>query len=77
MGTRKECPECGSTDLLQRGGISFMGGYGPNLLPGTGKWISGPRVSAVACKGCGLLRYYAEPETLAGITTGRGWRALR
>ena len=74
MTRRKECPECGSSDLMVRGGISMAGGYGPNLLPGTGKWFTGPKVEAVICKSCGLVRYFADKETLAGITTERGWR---
>lgn len=77
MATRKDCPECGGSELMTRDGISVRGGYGPDLLPGPGRWFSGPTVTAVVCKRCGLVRYFADKDTLAGITTEKGWQRLR
>lgn len=76
MSTQHTCPECGSGQLMSRGDITAAGGYGPDLLPGTSRMLSWPKMRAVVCKDCGLLRYYVQRETLARVTEANGWRRL-
>jgi predicted nucleic-acid-binding Zn-ribbon protein len=77
MATDGNCPECGSSEIFARGGINARGGYGPDLLPGTAKLFARGKMRALVCKGCGLIRFYAERETLSRINPERGWERVR
>lgn len=76
MSANKVCPECSGTDLFARSDVVVRGGYGPDLLPGTSGVFSSAKVTAVVCKGCGLMRYYASRESLAKINAKNGWHRL-
>ena len=76
MTARKHCPECEGTNLFTRNGISARGGYGPDLLPGASSLFTSPKMMAIVCKDCGLIRYFATGETLAKIGADRGWQRL-
>ena len=76
MSTRAPCPECGGTDLYVHGDISARGGYGPDLLPGTSGVFTTARMKAIVCKDCGLVRFYAQRETLARLSSDKGWQRL-
>ena len=77
MGLSKSCPECQGTNLMTHGGISARGGYGPDLLPGTGGIFTSPKLRAVVCKDCGLLRYFVGHDTLQQVNTDNGWYQLQ
>ena len=76
MASHKTCPECGSSELLTHSDISTRGGYGPDLLPGSGGVFTSPKMRAVVCRGCGLIRYYASQETLKKIVQKGEWNRL-
>ena len=73
MGSIKACPDCGSSKLMTRGNISGRGGYGPDLLPGTGGVFTPPKLRAVVCKDCGFLRFYVGKDTLKQVSPDNGW----
>ena len=73
MATIKRCPECDGSKLMTRGNISGRGGYGPDLLPGTGGVFSPPKLRAVVCKDCGYLRYFVGKDTLKQVNSDNGW----
>jgi len=74
MSNRKNCPECESTNLFVHGDVNTKGGYGPDLLPGTSGVFIPSKMKTVVCKDCGLIRFYASQETLAKVSTNRGWQ---
>ena len=76
MTRRTNCPECGSANQHFRGNIDAMGGYGPNLLPGTGGLFRMPKLHAIVCKECGFIRYFASEKTLERISSEHGWEKL-
>ncbi len=76
MASQKSCPECGSNDLLTHSDISARGGYGPDLLPGSSGLFTSPKLRAVVCKDCGLIRYYAAKETLQKLIEKGQWNRL-
>lgn len=71
---KKQCPECGSSNLYCSDPIAAVGGYGPDLLPGLGKLFSSARFTAVLCADCGLTRYYATKETIGRLGQSSKWR---
>ena len=71
--TTKPCPDCGNSNLMSHGGIPARGAYGPDLLTGAGGIFSTPKMRAVVCKDCGLVRYYVDSDALAKISTESGW----
>lgn len=57
------CPNCGGSNLYRsRRAISSGGGYAPNYLPGLGGFLQKARFKIVVCRGCGLTRFFAQPE---------------
>ena len=76
MATSKHCPECDGTELYVHGDISTRGGYGPDLLPGTSGLFTTAKMKAVVCKDCGLVRFYAQRDTLAKLTADHGWQRM-
>ena len=67
------CPECGSKELYRSDPIGASGGYGPNLLPGLGKWYSSASFALVVCPACGLTRFFAAPEAREKLPTSDHW----
>ena len=76
MSSSKQCPECESTHLYVHGDISARGGYGPDLLPGTSGVFTNAKMKAIVCKDCGLVRFYAQRDTLAKLSSDKGWQRL-
>jgi predicted nucleic-acid-binding Zn-ribbon protein len=72
-----QCPECGSNDLYSQGGINARGGYGADLLPGASGVFSTAKMRAVVCKGCGLVRFYADADALKRIGRDHGWNKVQ
>ncbi len=66
------CPECGGQ--LHTTETGAKGGYGPNLLPGLGRFLSGARMNVVLCEDCGLLRLYADRSVLQKLQSSPKWR---
>ena len=58
------------------GDISARGGYGPDLLPGTSGVFTNAKMKAIVCKDCGLVRFYAQRDTLAKLSSDKGWQRL-
>lgn len=77
MNPPDTCPECAGRNLHRSVPISAMGGYGPDLLPGLGKWFSGAKFVALVCADCGLARYYVTRESLERIRDNKKWRPVR
>ena len=76
MSSSKQCPECESTHLHVHGDISARGGYGPDLLPGTSGVFTNAKMKAIVCKDCGLVRFFAQRDTLAKLSSDKGWQRL-
>ena len=76
MSSSKQCPECESTHLYVHGDISARGGYGPDLLPGTSGVFTNAKMKAIVCKDCGLVRFYAQRDTLASSAATKAGNAL-
>ena len=72
----KMCPECNSRDLFFTTDVASAGGYGPALLPGLGGFFFSAKMTVVACKQCGLIRYFASPEARAKLDTSSKWKRL-
>jgi predicted nucleic-acid-binding Zn-ribbon protein len=65
---KSTCPDCGSQALYRKSGISSTGGQGPELLPGLEKgafFQRIPKMDAVMCADCGLVRFYADEDARA------------
>jgi hypothetical protein len=43
--------------------VNARGGYGPNLLPGVGDWLTGGQFDLCICAACGFVRTFV-PENL-------------
>jgi hypothetical protein len=71
--TYRPCPHCGSSEIFRSKAISAGGGHAPNLLPGLGKWYAAAKINLVICRGCGLMRMFAEQEALDKLTDTDDW----
>lgn len=76
MQPKKQCPDCGSVNLHMSKPVGAAGAYGPDLLPGLGKLLSGAQFTVLLCADCGLARYYAAKETIARLGNSSKWRKL-
>ncbi len=68
----QKCPECDGRNLFFTE-VSSGGGYGPILLPGLGRLFRLAKFRVLVCEGCGLTRFYAEPNARAKLPTSRRW----
>ena len=71
----KECQACGQTHLLAATTAS-NGGYGPNLLPGTGSWRPA-RFDVVVCGKCGYVHWFVQKEDLDKVKRSKHFRPYR
>lgn len=74
-----KCSECGSEEVYKyKKPVTTHGGYGPNLIPQTGRSIFSPgaRVETFVCTDCGLVRLYAVEETRAQIGKSKHWKRV-
>lgn len=72
---RSPCPECGGRSLFTRR-VDSGGGYGPNLLPGLGGFLSFAKFDVVLCADCGLTRLFASEEARRHLRDAKGWTRL-
>jgi hypothetical protein len=68
-----KCPECGGHQLYETQ-TGARGGYGPNLLPGLGRFLTGAKMNVVLCETCGLFRLYADGRGLEKLQSSPKWR---
>jgi hypothetical protein len=72
---REPCPACGERTLFVSEPQGANGGYGPELLPGLGGWLSRAKMRIVLCKSCGLMRLFGDQAALDRLgNPGSGWR---
>lgn len=71
----KPCPNCGGEELYCRR-LSSAGGYGPYLLRGLGSFMHYADFDVVVCAGCGLTRFFAEPEARQNLRTNGDWKQV-
>ena len=76
MEDAKRCPNCGGSNLYQSQEVSAGTGDFLNFLPGLGRFFSGAKFHLIACKDCGLTRFFAEPEALAKLAQSKKWTQL-
>ena len=71
------CPNCESRNLYKtKQATGAKGGYGPDLLPGLGRWFRAPRFHVVVCRDCGLTRFFADDEDRGGLDNPKFWERL-
>jgi predicted nucleic-acid-binding Zn-ribbon protein len=56
--------------------VSAGGGYAPNYLPGLGSFLSSAKFTVIACKDCGLTRFFASEEALGKLSDSGKWRKV-
>ncbi|HBN96718.1 MAG TPA: hypothetical protein DDZ66_10495 [Firmicutes bacterium] len=71
----KECQACGQNNLLEAE-TSSRGGYGPDLLPGTGSFRPA-RFRVVVCAMCGFVHWFVKEEDLDKVRNSRHFRPVR
>lgn len=71
----EKCQACGQSDLLATK-TSAKGGYGPDLLPGTGIF-KGANFQVVVCTECGFVHFYVHPDDLHKVKSSKHFRPLR
>ena len=68
------CPNCGGKQLYKSAkGVSGGGGYAPNCLPGLGSVFISAKFDVVICSDCGLIRFFAQPESRAKLARSSKW----
>jgi len=76
MNSRSPCPNCGSRELYRSKEVSAGGGHAPDYLPGLGSFWLAEKFYLVACKDCGLTRFFARPEAMAKLPESKKWTRL-
>ncbi|NLL48519.1 MAG: hypothetical protein GX249_08030 [Firmicutes bacterium] len=71
----KQCQVCGHSNLLEAK-TSSSGGYGPNLLPGTGSFRPA-RFRVVVCGMCGFVHWFVSEEDLDKVRNSKHFRPLK
>jgi hypothetical protein len=71
----KDGPHCGGTELYVRR-LPSDGEQGPYLLKGLGGFLHFADLDVVVCAGCGLTRFFAEPEARRRVRENQDWRRL-
>ena len=67
-----KCQACGKENLLVAD-VSAVGGYGPNLLPGTG--IFDPaRFAIFVCPDCGFVHWYVRSQDIEKVKKSRKFK---
>jgi hypothetical protein len=64
--TRQPCSECGSDEFYVRE-VDAVGGYGPDLLPGTGGVFHHGKFQMRVCGRCGHIRWFVPDRFLDDI----------
>jgi predicted nucleic-acid-binding Zn-ribbon protein len=76
MPKTSTCPESGHTNLYSTDGVSAGGGYAPNYLPGLGTFFLSAKFTVIACRDCGLTRFFASEEALGKLSDSAKWRKV-
>ncbi|UCD51673.1 MAG: hypothetical protein JSW27_03395 [Phycisphaerales bacterium] len=63
----QQCPECDGVEFYSRE-VSAKGGYGPDLLPGTG-WFFSAKFRLCICARCGYVKWFVPERFLDDIKT--------
>jgi predicted nucleic-acid-binding Zn-ribbon protein len=71
----KPCPHCAGTELYTRR-ISSGAGEGIYLLRGLGSFLHFAEFDVVVCAGCGLTRFFAEPDARQNVRSNKDWKRL-
>jgi predicted nucleic-acid-binding Zn-ribbon protein len=69
----KPCPHCAGTELYAR---RLTSGSDPYLLKGLGRFLRLAEFDVVVCAGCGLTRFFAEPEARRNARSNAAWKRL-
>lgn len=69
------CPECRSEEVYRYEEPIDTSTIGGELLPklASGRF-SAAKILPVVCASCGYIRYFADGEALARLTTSTGWK---
>ncbi|MDI9412215.1 MAG: hypothetical protein QM401_01395 [Bacillota bacterium] len=68
------CQVCDSENLIFAD-TGANGGYGPELLPGTGAFKPA-RFRIVVCEKCGFVHFFVIPEDLDKVKKSRRFRSI-
>lgn len=60
------CPECGGMEFYKRE-VNSSGGYGPDLLPGTGSLLKHGKFEIHVCGKCGFTKWFVAERFLKDI----------
>jgi predicted nucleic-acid-binding Zn-ribbon protein len=71
-----KCSNCGS-DSLYVTRVASGGGYGPQLLPGLGKFLRFPYFHLVACSDCGYVHFFMDEDAKSKLAQCKKWKQLR
>lgn len=77
MPSDVQCPECEGTSIYRSTGVRSRGGYGPSLLPGLGGVFTSATFTVLACKDCGLARYFVDKRGRANLDRSNHWKRVR
>jgi predicted nucleic-acid-binding Zn-ribbon protein len=70
-----KCQACGKDDLLAAD-VESSGGYGPNLLPGTGIF-SPAHFIIVVCSDCGFVHWYVRSQDIEKVKKSRSFKRIK
>ena len=71
------CPNCQSRNQYKtKKPAASRGGYGPDLLPGIGRWFRGGSFDVVVCRDCGLTRFFVQDEDREDLDDSSKWERL-
>jgi predicted nucleic-acid-binding Zn-ribbon protein len=71
------CPNCQSRNLYKTNKpVASGGGYGPNLLPGLGRWFREGRFDLLVCRDCGLTQFFVHEEDRGDLDDSKKWERL-
>jgi hypothetical protein len=70
----KSCPHCAGTELYTRRVTSAADNM--ELLRGLGRFFHYAEFDLVVCAGCGLTRFFAEPDARQKLRSTEHWKRL-
>lgn len=70
------CPNCGGNNLYRNADVGSGGPYGPNLLPGLGRFFHSAKFDLVVCRDCGLTRFFASREATEKLADAKKWKRV-
>ncbi len=73
-----QCPNCGGNSLYKTK-TKFGPGFGQDVLPGLGQFMSPAKFSVVMCSQCGVMQFFAEEEARTKLSEAKScthWKKL-